>query len=60
MTLPPLPDQPLNNEIIKMQIGDLLDFSDGDARRAVSKVRQFTAINGIVIEREKYIVGLSV
>ena len=43
-----------------MQVCPLLNFPDGNARGSVSQIRQFAAINGIVVEGEENIVGLPV
>jgi predicted MFS family arabinose efflux permease len=43
-----------------VQVCPLLNFPDGNARGSVSQIRQFAAINGIVVEGEENIVGLPV
>jgi hypothetical protein len=47
-------------EVINVQVCHLLNFPDGNARGSVSQIRQFAAINGIVVEGEENIVGLPV
>ena len=45
---------------VNVQVCPLLNFPDGNARGSVSQIRQFAAINGIVVEGEENIVGLPV
>jgi hypothetical protein len=47
-------------EVINVQVCHLLNFPDGNARGSVSQIRQFAAINGIVVEGEENIAGLPV